>query len=76
MSVDIDTHASGLTAGIPVVRLPGPYRLSDSGGNALYDVLPGGRGFVMTQLSDAEKREGNSLHIVLNWARELTERLP
>ena len=30
----------------------------------------------MTQLSDAEKREGNSLHIVLNWARELTERLP
>ena len=81
MAVPVSTTA-GFNAGIPKplftrkqVAMPRTDVGVESGGSAfmrLYDVSPGGRGFVVVQESD--RSNDANLTIVLNWTREFEDR--
>ena len=73
MAASVTNDGSGLTLGTPALLFDGPYRASRDGA---YDLAPDGR-FLM--MKPADPTAGNmrpKIHIVLNWLKELKERVP
>jgi Tol biopolymer transport system component len=74
--VKIEHSSSTLTVGVPAPVFDDPYRL-DTGGVANYDISPDGKRFVMVDepKSAPEDARPGRLQIVLNWHRELEQRV-
>lgn len=74
MASEIDTMAGGLRATVPTPVLPGTYELSNSGGNATYDVSPDGTRFIVLDTTAESVAANNRIHVILNWPALLRNR--
>ena len=80
MSVSLSQNDDGLSPGPPEVVLEGRYVGfgSGAGPGRAYDVSPDGQKFLMIKDAGATGRSVTSspINVVLNWAEELTDRVP
>jgi len=73
MAVDVKLTPS-FSAGIPKMLFEGPY-LPTPGTFPNYDVSPDGERFLMLKSGEQESAP-TEIHVVMNWFRELQERVP